>query len=229
MKVSLSWLREYIPVDLNPQEISDRLTMAGLEVDGVENLFDYLDHVVVGQVIEAKQHPNADKLTCCTVDIGSGEYSPIVCGAPNVREGMMVACALPGAVLPGDFKIKKSKLRGEPSCGMLCSAAELRLAEDASGIMDLEGELIPGTPLEKALNLTDTVFEIDLTPNRPDCLSAIGVAREVGAFTQPQNKVSLPDVSFPEERMAQDSIHDHASVEILDPDLCGRYTAGDAV
>ena len=226
MKVSLSWLREYIPVDLAPQEISDRLTMAGLEVDAVENLFDYLDHVVVGQVVEAKQHPNADKLTCCTVDIGSGEYSPIVCGAPNVREGMMVACALPGAVLPGDFKIKKSKLRGEPSCGMLCSAAELRLAEDASGIMDLEGDLTTGTPLEKALKLTDTVFEIDLTPNRPDCLSAIGVAREVGAFTGQKNKIVLPDVSFPENRMAEDSIHDHARVEILDPDLCGRYTAG---
>ena len=226
MKVSLSWLREYVPVDLAPQEISDRLTMAGLEVDAVEGLYDYLDHVIVGQVVAAKQHPNADKLTCCTVDIGSGEYSPIVCGAPNVREGMFVACALPGAVLPGDFKIKKSKLRGEPSCGMLCSAAELRLAEDAAGIMDLEGDLTPGTPLEKALALTDTVFEIDLTPNRPDCLSAIGVAREVGAFTKPQNKVRLPDVSFPEARMAEDSIHDHARVQIQDPDLCGRYTAG---
>ncbi len=151
MKVSLSWLRDYIPVDLVPQEISDRLTMAGLEVDAVEGLYDYLDQVVVGKVVAAKQHPNADKLTCCTVDVGTKEPSSIVCGAPNVREGMFVACALPGAVLPGDFKIKKSKLRGEPSCGMLCSAAELRLAEDAAGIMDLEGSLTPGTPLEEAL------------------------------------------------------------------------------
>ena len=226
MKVSLSWLREYIPIDLDPQEISDRLTMAGLEVDGVESLYDYLDNVVVGQVVQAKQHPNAEKLTCCGVDIGTGEPSPIVCGAPNVREGMYVACALPGAVLPGDFKIKKSKLRGEPSHGMLCSAAELMIADDASGIMDLEGEFVVGTPLESALKLTDAVLEIDLTPNRPDCLSLIGVAREIGAFTEPRNKVKLPDVTFSEAQMDSRNIHDFVSVEIEDPDLCPRYTAG---
>ncbi|WP_020585392.1 phenylalanine--tRNA ligase subunit beta [Desulfobacter curvatus] len=226
MKVSLSWLREYIPIDLDPQEISDRLTMAGLEVDGVESLYDYLDNVIVAQVVQARQHPNADKLTCCAVDIGKGELSPIVCGAPNVREGMYVACALPGAVLPGDFKIKKSKLRGEPSHGMLCSAAELMLADDASGIMDLDGEFVTGTPLESALKLDDAVFEIDLTPNRPDCLSLIGVAREIGAFTDPQNKVTLPDVTFPEAQMDSRSLHDFVTVEIEDPQLCPRYTAG---
>lgn len=226
MKVSLSWLREYIPIDLDPQEISDRLTMAGLEVDGVESLYDYLDKVIVGQVVQARQHPNADKLTCCAVDIGKGELSPIVCGAPNVREGMYVACALPGAILPGDFKIKKSKLRGEPSHGMLCSAAELILADDASGIMDLEGDFVTGTPLVSALKLDDAVFEIDLTPNRPDCLSLIGVAREIGAFTEPRNKVTLPDVAFPEARMDSRRIHDFVSVEIEDPQLCPRYTAG---
>ncbi|WDP91443.1 MAG: phenylalanine--tRNA ligase subunit beta [Desulfobacter sp.] len=226
MKVSLSWLREYIPVDLDSQEMSDRLTMAGLEVDAIENLYDYLDNVVVGRVVEAKQHPNADKLTCCAVDTGKGELSPIVCGAPNVREGMFVACALPGAVLPGDFKIKKSKLRGEKSHGMLCSAAELRLDADAAGIMDLEGELEPGMPLEKALALTDTVFEIDLTPNRPDCLSLIGVARETGAFTEPKNRVTLPEAELPAERIGSKSIHDFARVEIKDPELCPRYTAG---
>ena len=226
MKVSLSWLREYIPIDLDPQEISDRLTMAGLEVDGLESLYDYLDNVVVGRVVQAMQHPNADKLTCCVVDIGKDEPSPIVCGAPNVREGMYVACALPGAVLPGDFKIKKSKLRGESSHGMLCSAAELMIADDASGIMDLEGEFAAGTPLESALKLADTVFEIDLTPNRPDCLSLIGVAREIGAFTEPQNKVTLPDVTFPESQMDSRDIHDFVAVEIEDPHLCPRYAAG---
>ncbi|MEH0022441.1 MAG: phenylalanine--tRNA ligase subunit beta [Desulfobacter sp.] len=226
MKVSLSWLREYIPVDLDPQEMSDRLTMAGLEVDGVENLYDYLDKVVVGQVTEARQHPNADKLTCCAVDIGAGELAPIVCGAPNVREGMYVACALPGAVLPGDFKIKKSKLRGEKSCGMLCSAAELRLDADAAGIMDLEGDLVAGTPLIDALALTDAVFEIDLTPNRPDCLSVVGVAREVGAFSEPRNHVALPDAALPKDKTGAESIHDYARVEIRDPELCPRYTAG---
>ena len=226
MKVSLSWLREYIPVDLDPKEISDRLTMAGLEVDGVESLYDYLDNVIVGQVVQARQHPNADKLTCCDVDVGKGQFFPIVCGAPNVREGMYVACALPGAVLPGDFKIKKSKLRGEPSHGMLCSAAELMLSDDAAGIMDLEGEFVTGTPLESALKLTDAVFEIDLTPNRPDCLSLIGVAREIGAFTEPRNKVALPDVTFPEARMDSRDIHDFVTIQIEDPQLCPRYTAG---
>nr|WP_320190798.1 phenylalanine--tRNA ligase subunit beta [uncultured Desulfobacter sp.] len=225
MKVSLSWLREYIPIDLDPQDISDRLTMAGLEVDGVESLYDYLDNVIVAQVVQARQHPNADKLTCCAVDIGKGELSPIVCGAPNVREGMYVACALPGAVLPGGFKIKKSKLRGEPSHGMLCSASELMLADDASGIMDLEGEFVTGTPLESALKLDDAVFEIDLTPNRPDCLSLIGVAREIGAFMEPRNEVSLPDVTFPDAQMDSRDINDFVSVEIEDPQLCPRYTA----
>ena len=226
MKVSLSWLREYIPIDLDPQEISDRLTMAGLEVDGLESLYDYLDNVVVGRVVEARQHPSADKLTCCAVDIGKEALSSIVCGAPNVREGMYVACALPGAVLPGDFKIKKSKLRGEPSHGMLCSAAELMLADDASGIMDLEGEFVAGTPLESALKLADAVFEIDLTPNRPDCLSLIGVAREIGAFTDPRSKVTLPDVTFPEAQVDTRDINDFVAVEIEASQLCPRYTAG---
>jgi phenylalanyl-tRNA synthetase beta chain len=139
---------------------------------------------------------------------------------------MTVACALPGAVLPGDLKIKKSKLRGERSCGMLCSGSELRLAGDASGIMDLEEGLLPGMPLEKALSISDTVFEIDLTPNRPDCLSVIGVAREVGAFTEPMGRVKLPEVVLPQEKLAAASIHDHARVSIKDPDLCPRYSAG---
>ncbi|HCY88486.1 MAG TPA: phenylalanine--tRNA ligase subunit beta [Desulfobacteraceae bacterium] len=226
MKVSLSWLRDYIPVDLDPKDLSDRLTMAGLEVDAVENLYDYLDKVVVGRVDEARQHPNADKLTCCAVDTGAGALAPIVCGAPNVREGMLVACALPGAVLPGDFKIKKSKLRGEPSKGMLCSAAELRLDADAAGIMDLDTDAAPGTPLKDALKLNDAVLEIDLTPNRPDCLSLIGVARETGAFIEPRAKVTVPEAEFPAHRIATESIHDFTRVEIKDPELCPRYTAG---
>jgi phenylalanyl-tRNA synthetase beta chain len=226
MKVSLSWLKEYIPVDLDPQQISEKLTMAGLEVESVEGLYDYLDHVVVARVIEVKKHPNADTLSCCMVDIGGDEPVQIVCGAPNVRQGMRVACATPGAVLPGGLKIKKSKLRGEKSCGMLCSASELRLASDASGIMDIEGEALPGISLEKALNISDTLFEIDLTPNRPDCLSVIGVAREIGAFTEPLGQVVLPEVILPEEKTGNRSIHDHAKVKIVDADLCPRYSAG---
>ncbi|MCP3874932.1 MAG: phenylalanine--tRNA ligase subunit beta [Desulfobacteraceae bacterium] len=225
MKVSLSWLKEYISVDLEPSVISARLTMAGLEVDAVEERYDYLDNIVVAKVDKVTKHPNADKLTVCKVDVGDDPIQ-VVCGAPNVREGMFVPCALPGAVLPGDFKIKKGKLRGEVSQGMLCSASELKLDADASGIMDLEGDFIPGIPLEQALNISDTVFEIDLTPNRPDCLSMIGVAREVGAFTEPKQTVTLPDFTLPEEKIGNISIHDHASVQIIDPDLCPRYSAG---
>lgn len=226
MKVSLSWLKEYIPVELEPNVLADKLTMAGLEVDAVEERYDYLDNIVVARVDEVTKHPNADKLSVCMVNVGEDNPVQIVCGAPNVREGMFVPCALPGAVLPGDMKIKKGKLRGEISQGMLCSAAELRLNTDASGIMDLEGDFVAGTPLEQALKVSDTVFEIDLTPNRPDCLNMVGVAREVGAFMEPMHRVELPDCSLPQDKIGTASIHDYAKVEILDPDLCSRYSAG---
>jgi len=226
MKVSLNWLKEYIKVDLDPLVIAEKLTMAGLEVEAVEKRYNYLDNIVAAKVIEVNKHPNADKLSVCKVDAGGDDLIQIVCGAPNVYAGMFVPCALPGAVLPGDFKIKKGKLRGEVSAGMLCSAAELRLETDAAGILDLDGSFVPGTPLEEALNLSDIVFEVDLTPNRPDCLSYIGVAREVGAFTEPEQKVTLPDFRLPEVRTGDISIHDYARVEISDPDLCPRYSAG---
>jgi phenylalanyl-tRNA synthetase beta chain len=226
MKVSLSWIKEYISTDLEPDEIAARLTMAGLEVDAVEDLYDYLEKIVVARILEVKKHPKADKLTCCTVDTGNGAPVQIVCGAPNVRQGMLSACALPGTVLPGDLKIKKSKIRGEVSEGMLCSAAELLLDTDASGIMDLSGDHAPGMSLKQALEIFDTVFEIDLTPNRPDCLSVMGVAREMAAFTIPSQPVARPDVTLPQHKISTKSIHDHARVDIKDPDLCPRYSAG---
>jgi phenylalanyl-tRNA synthetase beta chain len=226
MKVTLSWIKEYIPLELDPDEIASRLTMAGLEVDSVENIYDYLEKIVVARVLEVKKHPGADKLSCCVVDTGGGELARIVCGAPNVREGMLSACALPGVILPGDLKIKKSKIRGEVSEGMLCSGAELRLDTDAAGIIDIDGTYEPGTPLNQALGISDAVFEIDLTPNRPDCLSVMGVARETGAFADPFQKIVRPDVSLPSNRVSEQSIHDHARVEIKDPDLCPRYAAG---
>jgi phenylalanyl-tRNA synthetase beta chain len=226
MKVSLNWLKEYIKVDLDPLVIAEKLTMAGLEVEAVEKRYNYLDHIVAAKVIEVNKHPNADKLSVCKVDAGGDDLIQIVCGAPNVYAGMFVPCALPGAVLPGDFKIKKGKLRGEVSAGMLCSAAELRLETDAAGILDLDGSFVPGTPLEEALKLSDIVFEVDLTPNRPDCLSYIGVGREVGAFTEPKQKVTLPDYRVPEDKIGDLSIHDYAKVQISDPDLCPRYSAG---
>jgi phenylalanyl-tRNA synthetase beta chain len=226
MKVTLSWIKEYIALDLEPDEIAANLTMAGLEVDSIENPHAYLQDIVVARVLEVKKHPDADKLSCCVVDTGSRHPVQIVCGAPNVRPGMFSACALPGTTLPGDLLIKKSKLRGEVSEGMLCSGAELRLDTDAAGIMDLPGEHVPGTPLTRALNVSDTVFDIDLTPNRPDCLSVMGVAREAGAFARPSRKIVKPDVSFSREHLGALSIHDHARVDIQDPDLCPRYSAG---
>ncbi|MCP4669744.1 MAG: phenylalanine--tRNA ligase subunit beta [Desulfobacula sp.] len=228
MKVSLNWLKEYINVDedLEPTIIAEKLTMAGLEVEAVEERYNYFDNVVVAKVIEVKQHPNADKLSVCQVDAGGEELIQIVCGAPNVHDNMFVPCALPGAVLPGDFKIKKGKLRGEVSAGMLCSGSELKLDLSSAGIMDLEGKFTPGTPFVEALTLSDTIFEIDLTPNRPDCLSYIGVAREVGAFADPVQKISFPDYSLPKDKINNISIHDHARVQIIDSDLCPRYSAG---
>ncbi len=225
MKVSLSWLKVYTSVDNDPEDLAARLTMAGLEVESVQERFDYLDQVVVARVQTVTKHPKADRLSCCQVDVGT-EEKKIVCGAPNVKAGMMVACALPGAVLPGGFTIKKSKLRGEVSEGMLCSGTELKLDSDASGIMALDPGLNPGTPLVEALQLSDTVFEIDLTPNRPDCLSILGVARETAAFQEPLVKITPPDVTLPNDPLVSLDINDVTKVEIIDPDLCPRYTAG---
>lgn len=225
MKFSLSWLKEYIPVTTGIEALCDGLTMAGLEVDSVTPLYDSLDNVVVGRIMEAKPHPNADKLRLCQVDVGADEPVGIVCGAPNAAEGLVVPCALPGAVLPGEIKIKKGKIRGEKSGGMLCSAKELALETDASGLMELGTELTPGTPIKEALELIDTMVEIDLTPNRPDCLSVLGVAREVGSFQAPYSKITKAEIKMPEADASAGKITDHTSVTIEDPDLCWRYAA----
>ncbi|BCS97977.1 phenylalanine--tRNA ligase beta subunit [Desulfoluna limicola] len=225
MKFSLSWLNEYVSLDMGIEGLTDGLTMAGLEVDSVTPLYDSLDGVVVGRIVEAKPHPNADKLRLCQVDVGAEETVGIVCGAPNAAEGLVVPCALPGAVLPGDIKIKKGKIRGEKSGGMLCSAKELRLDTDASGLMELASDLTPGMPLKEALSLHDSMVEIDLTPNRPDCLSVLGVAREAGSFQDPPVKPVYPEVVLPEADKSLGGIADHTSVTIEDEDLCWRYAA----
>ncbi|SCY53141.1 phenylalanine--tRNA ligase subunit beta [Desulfoluna spongiiphila] len=225
MKFSLSWLKEYIPLEMGIEGLTDGLTMAGLEVDSVTPLYDSLDGVVVARIVEAKPHPNADKLRLCQVDAGGEEPVGIVCGAPNAAEGLVVPCALPGAVLPGGVKIKKGKIRGEKSGGMLCSARELQLDTDASGLMELAADLVPGTPIKEALALYDSMVEIDLTPNRPDCLSVLGVAREAGSFQEPPVKLTLPEVALPEAKASLGTIADHTSVTIEDADLCWRYAA----
>src|SRR5699024_5794735 len=181
MKISVSWLKEWI--ENIPEDLSDRLTMAGLEVEGVELAAPAFNGVVVGKVVELEQHPDADRLRVAQVDVGRDALVQIVCGAPNVAVGIKVPTALVGAVLPGDFKIKDAKLRGVASSGMLCSAKELGINEDASGLMILDEDLEIGADFRELLDLDDEIIEIDLTPNRGDCLSILGVARDLAAIT----------------------------------------------
>lgn len=219
MKVTYNWLKEFVDFDLNPAELGDLLTMLGLEVEGVEQIGGGLDEVVVARVVEKAQHPNADKLSLCNVDNGR-EILQVVCGAQNFKQGDTVALAQVGAVLPGDFKIKRSKIRGEESCGMLCSEKELALADESAGIMILSPELQPGTPLFDALGLKDTIFEIGLTPNRADCLSVIGIAREIAAKLGTSLKTPAIVVLEGTEPVAA-----HVGVTIQDPAGCPRYVA----
>ena len=183
MKFSESWLRSLVNPQLSSQELSHLLTMAGLEVEELKPVAPAFGQVVVAQVLQVEKHPDADRLNVCQVDIGSGSPSQIVCGAPNVAAGLKVPCALPGAELPGNFKIKVAKVRGIESSGMLCSAKELGIAEDASGLLILPADAPVGQSVRQYLELDDNQFELKLTPNRADCLSLLGIAREVGAIT----------------------------------------------
>ena len=219
MKVSLSWLKDYIAIDMDPEQLAESLTMAGLEVDSVSDRYAYLKSVVVGRIDQVKPHPNADKLTICRVNTKDRDWD-VVCGAPNVKEGMLAPLAKPGTVFPDGSHLEKSVIRGESSEGMLCSAAELGLGIDKSGIMALDSSLNAGNQLADALNLYDRVFEFDLTPNRPDCLSVIGIAREIAAI----QKIPL---NYPDYKIEDvgDDIHKITSVTIVAPDHCPRYSA----
>ena len=179
MQISEAWLREYVNPPVSTEELVVQLTMAGLEVDSVTPAGAVFSGVVIGEVLSAEQHPDADKLKVCLVSVGGTEPLQIVCGASNVRPGLKVPAALVGAVLPGDFKIKLSKLRGVESSGMLCSEKELGIAVDASGLMELPPDAPIGVDIREYLFLNDSIIEIDLTPNRADCLSVEGIAREV--------------------------------------------------
>ena len=220
MNVTLNWLKAYIDFEFSPSELADRLTMLGVEVESVKQLGAELEGVIVGSVTSIRPHPNADKLVLCQVDTGGTEDLQIVCGAPNVREGMLAPVATIGATLPIGLTIKRAKLRGETSQGMLCSEKELGLSEDAAGLMELPTETPLGTPLSEALGLDDVVFELEITPNRPDCLSLIGVAREIRAETG--NPLKLPTVDLKESSI---NVRDLTSVTIDAPDLCPRYAA----
>ena len=220
MNVTLNWLKTYIDFEFSPSELADRLTMLGIEVESIKQLGAELEGVVVGSVGSIKPHPNADKLVLCQVDVGETEELQIVCGAPNVREGMLAPVATIGATLPIGLTIKRAKLRGETSLGMLCSEKELGLSEDAAGLMELPTDTPLGTSLSEALGLDDVVFELEITPNRPDCLSLIGVAREIRAETG--NALKLPQVDCNED---ETDIREMTSVTIEAPDLCPRYAA----
>jgi phenylalanyl-tRNA synthetase beta chain len=188
MKFSEAWLREFVNPDIGVDALAAKLAMAGLEVDSVEPVAGAFIGVVVGEVVGVAAHPDAEKLSVCTVSDGADEFQ-VVCGAPNVRVGMKSPFARVGARLPGDFEIKKAKLRGVESFGMLCSAAELEIGDDADGILDLDGTVVVGADLIEALALDDRSIDLELTPNRGDCLSLKGVAREVGVLTDLAIKV----------------------------------------
>lgn len=216
MQFPESWLRTLVNPDITTDELSHRLTMAGLEVEETNPVAPAFTGVVVARIVSTEPHPNADKLRVCQVDAGTGAVLQIVCGAPNAAAGINVPLATVGAVLPGNIKIGVAKMRGVESSGMLCSARELGLSQDHDGLLILDSNLVPGTDIRSALDLDDTLFTLKLTPNRADCLSILGVAREVSALTGadlqapivPSIKVSIPDI---------------LPVTVSAPDLCGRF------
>lgn len=216
MKFSELWLREWVNPSLDSEALANQITMAGLEVDGVDPVAGAFHGVVVGEVVECGQHPNADKLRVTKVNVGGERLLDIVCGAPNCRQGLKVAVATIGAVLPGDFKIKAAKLRGEPSEGMLCSFSELGISDDHSGIIELPSDAPIGTDIREYLKLDDNTIEISVTPNRADCLGIVGVARDVAVLNQ------LP-LNEPEMAPVAATVNDTLSIRVDAPEACPRY------
>lgn len=216
MKFSEKWLREWVNPDLDSTALVEKLTQAGLEVDAIEPVAGEFKGVVVGQVLSVEPHPDADKLRLCQVDVAADELLSIVCGAANVRQDLKIPVAVIGAVLPGNFKIKKAKLRGVPSFGMLCSATEVGLAESADGLMELADDAPVGTDFREYLDLDDVAIDVDLTPNRSDCLGIAGIAREVGVLT------GCDLTRWTQEEIAEQS-QKTVSVNVEDKTACPRY------
>ena len=227
MRLPISWLQELCDPGMEPRELAERLSMTGTEVERVTRLgAPSPEGFVVGHVLSAEQHPNADRLRVCEVDTGDGEPRTIVCGAPNVAAGQTVAVALPGAVMPDGTKLGQAKLRGVESRGMILSETEMELGDDTAGIAVLEGaagEAAAGTPLDSVLPIAETVLELEITPNRPDCLAVHGIAREVHAITG----APLAPAAWDEDADAagDDDVHELASVRVEVPELCPRFTA----
>jgi phenylalanyl-tRNA synthetase beta chain len=218
MLLSLNWLREFVPYEGDVQALADRLTMLGLEVEEIGSPFAGLAGIVVGYVAECAAHPSSDHLSVCKVDIGTGELLDIVCGAPNVAAGQKVPVAPVGTVMPGGLEIKKAKLRGQTSCGMICSEREMGLGDNHDGIMVLAADLAVGTSICDALGLDQVVLDVSITPNRADCLSVLGLAREVAAaFGLP---LSVPKADVVEQGDAFENFRIEP-----DPALCPLYQA----
>ncbi|QYK03634.1 phenylalanine--tRNA ligase subunit beta [Shewanella zhangzhouensis] len=216
MKFSESWLREWVNPAISREDLSHQITMAGLEVDGVDAVAADFSGVFVGEVVECGQHPDADKLRVTKVNVGGDTLLDIVCGAPNCRLGLKVAVATVGAVLPGDFKIKKAKLRGQPSEGMLCSYSELGIDIESDGIIELPLDAPIGTDIREYLDLNDAVIDVDLTSNRADCLGMAGLAREVGVLNR-------AEVTEPSWAPVTASIADTIDIQLSAPAACPRY------
>ena len=218
MRISMEWLREWLPLEDSAEAFGHRLTMAGLELDAIDAAAPVFSGVRVGRVLSVRPHPDADRLRVCAVDAGTGDALNIVCGAPNVSEGMLAPVACVGAVLPGDFRIKRSKLRGVESQGMLCSAVELGLAESSDGLMALPADAPVGADFRAWMGLDDLILEVDLTPNRADCLGMLGVAREAGVLLdQP--------VTGPAIEPVRAGTDDAVTVRVAAPEACPLYAA----
>lgn len=218
MLISLDWLKQYVDIKEDIPQLENALTMIGQEVEAIDIQGKHLDNVVIGQITEYGKHPNSDKLTLLKVNVGAEEELQIVCGAPNHKLGDKVVVAKIGAVLPGDFKIKKSKIRDVESFGMLCSQVELGIGEDGDGIIILPEDAPIGEEYRKYAGLDDVIFELEITPNRPDCLSHIGIAREVAAYYG--RKVKYPSYTLSE---VIDSVNNYAKVRVEDKERCKRY------
>lgn len=221
MKISYNWLKTYIDFPYSPEELSKKLTMAGLEVEEMKFLGENLEEIIVGKVLEVKEHPNADKLVICNVDIGKEELQ-LITGAPNVKEGIIVPVAKSGVTLPTGLEIEESKLRGKVSEGMICSKDELGLVEERqSGIMVLDNELEVGNKFINEYGLNDYVYKLDLTPNYARCLGMLGIAREIKAMLDEEKEVKFPEIDIKE---TGENIKDYVNIEVDDKDLCPRYT-----
>lgn len=216
MKVSYEWLKEFVALPEPAVAVADRLSLAGLEVAGLTPAVPALEGLVIGEVLETGKHPDADKLSVCRVTTGAGSEHQIVCGAPNVRAGMKVPVILPGSKLPDGTKIRKAKLRGVESAGMLCSARELGLSEDHAGLMDLPADAPVGEGFGAYLGGDDTVIEIEITPNRGDCLSALGIARDLAALYQ-------QELNIPAAGPVTPAIKDTVDVDVRSPEACPAF------